>query len=44
MDAIASSLIKTARLAEETVRVLSINLKKTGTIHPPTKRFYNKNE
>jgi hypothetical protein len=44
MDAIAFSLMKSARLAEETVWVLSINPKKTGTIHPPTKRFYQKNE
>jgi hypothetical protein len=44
MDAIAFSLIKTARLAEEIVRVLSIKPRKTGTIHSLTKRFYNKNE
>ena len=42
MDAIAFSLMKTARLAEETVWELSINPKKTGTTHPPTKRFLEK--
>jgi len=41
---IAHSVLKTAGFTEETVRVLSINLKKTGTIHPPTKRFQQKKE
>jgi hypothetical protein len=41
---IALSVLKTAGFAEVTVRVLSINLKKTGPIHPLSKRFQQKNE